>query len=85
MDGMSRGKVGTNHTRSGNSNTLKGSVPKGQSKVGTGTVRETHSPSNTGRVIDGQNLRGYVSRNSSLPTPKDATVSTDGRRRVRKV
>lgn len=86
MDGMSRGKLGTNYSRSGNSNTLKGSVPKGQSKVGTGTSRSSNSSSNTGRVIEGQSLRGYVGGGSvSLPPAKDATVSADGRRRVRKV
>lgn len=81
---MSRGNLGTNHSRSGNSNTLKGSVPKGQGKVGTGTSRSANTSSNSGQLIEGQNLRGYVSRNSSLPTPKDATVASDGTRRVRK-
>lgn len=83
---MSRGKVGTNHARSGNSNTLKGSVPKGASKVGTGSMKTTKTSSNTGRVIDGQNLRGYAGgSNGSLPTAKNATVAADGTRRVRKV
>lgn len=84
-DGTSRGKLGTNFSKSGNSNTLKGSIPTGAKKVGTGQIKETHQSSNNGRVFDGQTLRGYVSRNSSLPSPKDATVSPDGRRRVRKV
>lgn len=80
-----QGKSGTPFSKSGNSNSLTGSIPKGASKVGTGTIRETRQPSNNGRVVEGQTLRGYVSSNSSLPSPKDATVSADGRRRVRKV
>lgn len=86
MDGTGGQKrTGTPHARSGNSNTLKGAVPRGQSKVGTGSSRSARSSSNTGRVIDGQTLRGYVSRNASLPAPKDTTVAPDGTNRVRKV
>jgi hypothetical protein len=85
VDGTGQTKRGYPNAKSSNNNTLKGMVPKGAPKVGTGSSRSANASSNTGRVIDGQNLRGYVSRNVSLPSSKDATVSADGRRRVRKV